>query len=229
MPTPTFALVTEGITDQIIIQNILVGFFDDPDIDINPLQPLRDETDRHRALNPGNWHKVLEYCSSDEFRGAFQFNDYVVIQIDTDIAVHYGVTDRDESGAEFSVEEMSGRVKAALIGRIGREFYDSYASRILFAISVQSIECWLLPLVFNDRKKQSKTINCLGTLNQGLKSKWQYSIDPHNKKPAYYEDISKEYVKHKRLMAVYASNPSLEAFVQALDRTKTPLTPTEVE
>lgn len=74
----SFALVTEGLTDQIIIKNILFGFFNDPDIDINPLQPLRDETDRNRAISPGNWYKVLEYCSSENFRGAFQFNNYVV-------------------------------------------------------------------------------------------------------------------------------------------------------
>lgn len=229
MPTPSFALVTEGITDQIIIENILVGFFDDPDIDINPLQPLRDETDRHRAITPGNWHKVLEYCASDEFRGAFQFNDYVVIQIDTDVSIDYGVTDRDENGVKISVEEMIGRVKAALIARIGQDFYEIYASHVLFAVSVQSIECWLLPLVFSDKKKQSKTINCMGTLNQGLKSKRQYSVDPHNKKPAYYEDISKEYVKHRRLMELYATNPSLKAFILELEQTKPPATPTEVE
>ncbi len=228
MPTASFALVTEGLTDQIIIENILVGFFDDPDINVNPLQPLRDETDRHRALNPGNWHKVLEYCSSEEFRGAFQFNDYVVIQIDTDVAADYGVSDRDENGTEISVEAVVERVKNALIARIGQDFYDSYTSRILFAISVQSIECWLLPLYFSDKKK-SKTINCLGTLNQALKSKRSFTIDPSSKNPKHYESLSIEYAKHKRLMALYPSNPSLEMFVSALERTKTPPVPIEIE
>ena len=212
---PTFALVTEGLTDQIIIENILFGFFNDPDIDINPLQPLRDETDRNRAASPGNWHKVLEYCSSENFRGAFQFNDYVVVQIDTDVAADYGVSDRDEEGNELSVEEMIARVRAVLIARIGQEFYDRYTGRILFAISVHSIECWLLPLYFSDKKK-SKTINCLNTLNQALKSKESFSIDPSNKKPQYYEGVSNEYTKHKRLMALYSSNPSLEVFVHEL-------------
>ena len=68
---PTFALVTEGLTDQIILEQILFGFFDDPDIVINPLQPLRDETDSNRVVTPGNWHQVLEYCASTEFRGCF--------------------------------------------------------------------------------------------------------------------------------------------------------------
>lgn len=215
---PTFALVTEGLTDQIIIENILVGFFDDLNVDITSLQPLRDETDRNRAVSPGNWHKVLEYCSSENFRGALQFNDYIVVQIDTDVAAEYGVSDRDEEGNAFSVEEMIARVRAALVARIGQEFYDKYAVHILFAISVQSIECWLLPLLFSD-KKQSKTINCLNTLNQALKSKRSFSIDPNNKKPEYYEAISVEYTKHRKLMALYNSNPSLEAFVHDLEKT----------
>ena len=81
---PSFALITEGITDQIVIENILYGFVGDLEIDINPLQPLRDETDENRASNFGNWHKVLEYCSSDRFKNALQFNDFIVVQIDTD-------------------------------------------------------------------------------------------------------------------------------------------------
>lgn len=213
---PSFALVTEGITDQKVVENILVGFFDDLDIDIRPLQPLRDETDRNRAANPGNWHKVLEYCSSEEFQSAFQFNDYVIVQIDTDVAADYGVSDRDGEGNEFSDGEMYERVREKLIAQIGPEFYANYASRILCAISVQSIECWLLPLYFTDNRK-SKTVNCLKTLNQGLKTKKTYSIDPDKKNPRYYEDISAEYIKHKKLMSLHASNPSLEAFIHELE------------
>ncbi len=216
---PSFALVTEGITDQIVIENILVGFFDDPNIDINPLQPLRDETDRNRAVTPGNWHKVLEYCSSEEFRSAFQFNDYVIVQIDTDVAIDYGVSSRDDVGNEFSDEEMYERVKAKLIAQIPSEFYVNYASRILFAVSVQSIECWLLPLFFTDNKK-GKTVNCLSTLNQGLKTKKPYFIDPNNKNLRYYEDISADYIKHKKLMSLYAANFSLTAFIHELETTQ---------
>ena len=214
---PSFAQVTEGLTDQIVIENILFGFFDDPNIDINPLQPLRDETDRNRAVTPGNWHKVLEYCSSEEFRGAFQFNDYLIVQIDTDVAADYGVSDRDGEGNEFSVEDMIERVKVLLVERIGQEFYGNYSPRILFAISVQSIECWLLPLFFTDNRK-SKTVNCLDTLNQGLKTKKPYFIDPKNKNSRYYDNISSEYTKRKKLMQLHTSNASLEAFVHELER-----------
>ena len=213
---PSFALVTEGITDQKVIENILAGFFNDPNIDTNPLQPLRDETDRNRAANPGNWHKVLEYCSSKEFLGAFQFNDYVIVQIDTDVATEYGVSSRNEEASEVSVGDMIERVKAKLIAQIAPEFYAKYRNRILFAISVQSIECWLLPLFFTDKKK-SKTVNCLNTLNQGLKTRKPYTVDPNSKNPRHYDDISAEYTKHKKLMSLYASNPSLEAFIHELE------------
>lgn len=216
---PSFALVTEGITDQIVIENILVGFFDDPNIDITRLQPAMDETDRNRATTYGNWDQVLKYCSSKIFREAFQFaeTEYVVIQIDTDVATGFGVGDKSEKDGPHWVEELILDVKAALIKHIGQEFYNNFASRILFAISVHSIECWLLPLFFTDNKK-SKTVSCLRTLNQGLKAKKPYSIDPKNKNRRYYEDISAEYNKHRKLMQLFASNPSLEAFVHELEK-----------
>ncbi len=37
----TFAGIAEGITDQKVIDNILVGYFNDQDININWLQPSK--------------------------------------------------------------------------------------------------------------------------------------------------------------------------------------------
>ena len=33
----SFGLITEGLTDQIVIENILAGYFKNPDLDIRPL------------------------------------------------------------------------------------------------------------------------------------------------------------------------------------------------
>lgn len=43
-----FGLACEGITDQISLENILCGYFEDPDLDedIQYLQPFLDETDQ---------------------------------------------------------------------------------------------------------------------------------------------------------------------------------------
>jgi hypothetical protein len=213
---PSFALITEGITDQIVIENILYGFVGDAEIDINPLQPLRDETDENRTASPGNWHKVLEYCSSDRFKDALQFNDFIVVQIDTDVCHDYQVSDRDEEGNELSVEDMTERIQLFLIQRIGAEFYAKYRPRILFAIAVQSIECWLLPLAYTNNKK-GKITGCLETLNRALSKQKSFSIDPNNKRPEYYRIVSDPYSKHKKLMSLYESNPSLNTFIRSLE------------
>lgn len=36
-----FGLISEGITDQIVLENILGGFFDSSDIEVDALQPTR--------------------------------------------------------------------------------------------------------------------------------------------------------------------------------------------
>ena len=41
-----FGLVTEGVTDQEVLSNILFGYYNNPNILISELQPLRDETDK---------------------------------------------------------------------------------------------------------------------------------------------------------------------------------------
>ena len=64
-----FGLVSEGVTDQEVISNILYGFYNNPDIIINELQPLRDETDNKKYRNTdGGWGNLLEYCKSDVFK-----------------------------------------------------------------------------------------------------------------------------------------------------------------
>jgi len=63
-----FGLITEGITDQIVIENILMGYFDksEDELEFKELQPLRDETDENKTQNYGGWDKVIEYCGSSK-------------------------------------------------------------------------------------------------------------------------------------------------------------------
>ena len=69
----TFSLITEGVTDQKVLKNILIGYFDDreeDDIRFTYAQPLLDETDlaNSRQASGGGWGMVLAYCASEEFR-----------------------------------------------------------------------------------------------------------------------------------------------------------------
>jgi len=215
----TFALITEGKTDQIIIENILTGYFNDPDMMINWLLPLRDETDKHRIENYSNWFKVFEYCQSVQFKESFQFNDYVVVQIDTDVSEnkHYDIA-RHENGKELEPKVLIQRVVDKFKNLIGTEFFDKFGKNIIFAISVHSVECWLLPLYCTDKKKKSKTKNCLDTLNIALKRKNEKAIDPERKQSDIYENISKQYCKHKILMSHYKDNPSFRIFIEEIQR-----------
>jgi hypothetical protein len=166
----TFGLITEGITDQFVIENILIGYFKGDDyIEFRELQPLRDETDENRAKNYGGWNKVIEYCGSSKFKEALLFNDYIIIQIDTDVSdkpVGYGIPHL-ENGKELSSEDLVQKVVTKFIGLIGESVYKKNEDKKIFAISVHSIECWLLPLYYMDKKKY-KVKGCLSTLNQAL-------------------------------------------------------------
>jgi hypothetical protein len=215
----TFGLIAEGITDQIVIENILVGYFNNPDIDVNFLQPLRDETGSDRAENYGGWSQVIDYCQSRKFRNAFRFNQYIIIQIDTDVSqdwnAPYTVSHRDENG-ELTPEKLIEKVIEMLVGLIEEDFYQQHQERIIFAISVHSIECWFLPLYYSDNKK-AKITGCLESLNRELAKKEKFTIDANAKKPKYYRTISKKYIKQKILMKHYSDNPSLKTFIQFLD------------
>ncbi len=215
----SFGLITEGLTDQIVIENILAGYFKNPDLDIRPLQPERDKKDENKFKCYGSWSQVFAYCRLKDFQEAFQFNDYIIIQIDTDVSEEHGydIPQRDENG-EFTPKELIEKVIEKFKEEIiGEYFYSQCQQRIIWAISVHSIECWLLPLYYKDHKK-SHFKNCLGTLNKQLDKKDGFTIDA--KKPQYYRQISEKYRKHRDLMACYQHNPSLKSFVVDIESKK---------
>jgi hypothetical protein len=213
--TNTFAGISEGHTDQSVIKNIIAGYFN-PDIVVNWLQPLKDATSASRASNFGGWSQVFEYCESSKFREAFQFNEYVIIHIDTDRSVDFGVPDQDGDG-KYSPEKMFDLVVEKFKTYIGEEFYQKYSEKIIFAIAVDSTECWLLPLYCSENNKKSKTNNCLFTLRAAL-SKANSEIDPDRKDPSDYDSLSKKYSKKKILLDLYKANPSLKIFIEEIEK-----------
>lgn len=210
-------IISEGITDQIMIENILVGLLKDDDLSIDPLQPARDATDENLAASAGNWDKVFEYCESSRFEYAVLNTDFVIVQIDSDIFKTKEISEKYKLyfASNISVEDCVLQIQTMLIELIGIDFYASYSSKIIFAISIDSIECWLLPIYFQNQPKQaSKTVNCLNTLNQILSKQENYAID--KKKPQYYRKASKPYLKHKDFLKLYPMNPSLKIFVESV-------------
>lgn len=204
-------IVSEGYTDQIVIENILRGFLNDKNFSANYLQPPN-------RIVPAGWNNLLKYCSSVEFKQSFQNNDFVIVQIDTDFMRGKDVPKEDIiETKDVAVAELVENFKALLIRKIGNEFYENYANQIIFAISVDSIECWLLPIYFeNDFKSKTKAENCLNTLNKILPAREGFSID--KKEAKYYTTMSKHFLKPKNLQAYTTAQPSFRLFFEELEK-----------
>ena len=119
----SFGLITEGLTDQIVIENILAGYFKNPDLDIRPLQPEKDKDDENKFTGYGSWSQVFAYCRrSRDFQESFQFNDYIIIQIDTDVSEEFGIPQQDKNG-ELTPEKLIEKVIEKFKQEIGEDFY----------------------------------------------------------------------------------------------------------
>jgi hypothetical protein len=210
-----FGVIAEGPTDQTVIENILLGYFEDqedgPDIRyIQPPRPLTEAT--------AGWGHVFKSLERKDYEGALQYNDYLVIHIDTDVQEEPGfAVPRREGRKLLSVPDRVDRVIARLKLDIDAAFYQANAHRILFAIAVETIECWLLPLLYRD-KKAAKTSGCLESANRALRKANQNALSAGKDKfIRSYEEASSDYRKRKTLIELRKKNPSLELFIQQLD------------
>jgi len=213
----SFGIVSEGVTDQVVIKAILIGFCENKDLLVTQLQPTEE------AKQKANWDQVIKYIQTEDFRQAVSDLDFVVIQIDSDI---FGSVEADEKHrlelSQKTIEESVQAIKELLIKDIGEGFYSIASSRIIFAISVNEIECWFLPIYFsNIPAKAGKTTGCITALNEGLKkAKAGFYIDKKN--PEHYRIMSKPFMKKSNLESYKGANPSLEIFLTDL-REKTTL------
>lgn len=210
----TFGLITEGPTDQVILRTILARNIS-PDVDIRPVQPNTDATDNIEHF--GGWVKVLDYCKSAEMKIVLQAYDYTIIQIDTDVCEEYGVV-RRKGGRDLTDVEIVEKTKEKIIENIGNEVYVPYKEKIIFAISHSSLECWLLPLYFNDNR-QSKTVNCCETLNQEL-FREGFTIDCNSKKEKFYQKICKKIKSKAQVESMSVHNNSFQQFIHQLTELK---------
>jgi hypothetical protein len=212
--TPTFAIIAEGPSDFVVLRHILAGYFADTNIVATQLQPVVDDTSG--LSSPGGWYEVFRYIGSEKFVGAFERGELVVVHIDTDVCEepHFNVSRRNSDGALRSADEMLALTTERLIREIGPTVYERFKSRILFAVAIESIECWLPPLYYTDRHRE-KQVNCIGPLNAATSAREGFSIDVNNKQVKYYFKIVKR-LKRKDVDACSPHNPGFRAFVSDL-------------
>ncbi|MBI3135373.1 MAG: phage tail protein [Bacteroidetes bacterium] len=211
----SFGIIAEGPTDQVVIDHILSGYFNDPDFSLNELQPTRDESSGISDI--GGWTKVFEFCRSNNFMESFNFNHFIIIQIDSDVSeeVGFGVP-KKQSGKDLSVPDLIENVIKKLVEAIGPNIYNDFKHRIIFAIAVHELECWLLPLYYSNDKKSKKT-GCLGALNIELQKKNKFTIDPKKKNQRFYQIISEPFLKRAAVLKYSKENPSFAYFISKLN------------
>ncbi|WP_105440483.1 hypothetical protein [Neorhizobium sp. T25_13] len=210
---PSFALIAEGQTDQIIIERIIEQLYVnnlDEDVDVNFLQPLRDVTDQSRVVHAphAGWELVLECCRA-KAKDALSANDFVVVQIDTDCGDHvnYGLP-LTKDGIDRPYDELLHDGAAIIRNAIGAELFEQNSERFLFAISVHSLESWLLLYFFNI----DKTKNCFERLNREILRKKGEGI---SKEIRPYQMLARE-IRYRRLNELSEAPNSFGQFLRSV-------------
>ncbi|SFV69149.1 hypothetical protein MNB_SV-14-261 [hydrothermal vent metagenome] len=210
-----FGLVTEGITDQIVIENILCGFYkdyNDLDEEIFALEPPRDETDMKQAYSEfgTGWSAIFNYLGESRFRDDVLNSQYIIIQIDTDIAEDFNCSKNQ------SVEEIIVCVIQKMVAKIDSKesFYSENKEKIIFAISVHSLECWILPLYATSKKE--KIISCEDKLKAEVKKVSKNLKTEKNYRN--YDKLTQDFLKHKKLIKIASQNSSFQIFINKLPK-----------
>ncbi len=213
-----FGLITEGASEHKIIKHLVSRYFKDEMLIINQIQP-KIVNDRQETT--GGWNEVLKYCEREEINGALIENDYIIIQIDTDQSgtKPFSVSHTDSKGKLKSPEQLLDEVLQKLADLIMPEIRKKHEGKILFAVCIHTIECWLLPL-FYDNKHKSDTSNCLSKLNAELIKKGIHGITNANKnKPngiRSYDAILRGFKKKTDIITASKHNAGFRRFVDAL-------------
>jgi hypothetical protein len=203
-----FGIVGEGITDQITIENILCGFFDSIDDDDIAYLPNNAK---------GGWTAIFNYLMSSDFRNDVLSNEFIIVQIDTDISTKqteasaFGIYYKDANGNELSTNELINAVIAIIVNKINNgqsDFYQENYQKIIFAISVHSIECWLIA----HYAQQTEKYNCFDILKT-MKFAKNTQL---SKKRTNYDIISQPFLDKNTIQTVAQKDPSFNHFIGQL-------------
>jgi hypothetical protein len=213
--TNDFAIIGEGPTDHVVLRWVLLGYFKNQIATprITAAQPLPKATGSGHEI--GGWENVFRYLEEKKYRDALQFSRFAIIQIDTDQCEHPNFCiSLLKDGKDLPVPALIAGVIEKLRSLIGDDDCTKYQGRLIFAVCVHSIECWLLPLW--DARSAAATKNCLDRLNDALRRQNKPTIpDPKTVPP--YDNAAKPYRKRDELLNNGVKNPSLAAFIEQLN------------
>lgn len=167
------ALICEGVSESKILNHFIERLGRD-DVTINPIQPkLKEVHGKIQQAEHGGWSQVIAHCNDKTLMDAFETNDLLVIQIDTDACYQsaFGLSSLDDDNQVKNDERLYTDICTHLSKDISPEIYEKYKDKIIFAICFNEIECWLLPFLTTNTKLCNATNNCIHKVNDLLKSK----------------------------------------------------------
>ena len=218
----TFGIIGEGNSDQTVVERILMGFFNDPDLLATPLHPVKNAQ--------SGWNRVCKYVASDEFRGTFSRVDFVVIQMDSDVFLNGGVKQFSHDLNGKTIEQTVLAIRDFLIKEMTEDVFEEKGNRIVFAISVNCLECWFVPIYYeNVSNIQFETDDCLKTLRPHLLAKHRFVLTKKKKAVRRYEKISDAFLVKEDLTRYSMGNASLSIFLSELEEKTRTLEPDLIE
>ena len=202
-------LACEGVTDRAVLKNILCGYFSiaSPEQFIKELSPPE-----------GGWNPLLNYLKTERFRDDVENSSHTILQIDTDVSADFGIQHTDDSNNPLPAIQLIEKIVAMMIDKIAdgdSDFYTDNSEKIIFAICVHSMECWLLVL-YDTTNAHAIDYSCKENLKE-----FKF---PRNtqlaKKQRNYDIISAPFLEKDNINTVAAKNESFNHFIQQLQRIK---------
>jgi hypothetical protein len=139
--------VTEGLTDQIVIQGLIEEWLGDEDFTVSRIQP--PSSDYAAGLDSNlseGWKGVLAWCSGQRLGGAagrdeaLRLADGLFIHMDADVAPDPAFKSPPFNGACPPAQSACNWVRDYLTASLGR----SLPSNVVLCIPAQDLEAWVL-------------------------------------------------------------------------------------
>lgn len=222
-------IIAEGRSDIRVIERILKGCAGIDSSDVLHLRP-EDQFDETSLAEMdekqfSSWTCVREECRTqgriDRFiNSPIEDERFVIIQMDSAERGEYGVPEPNRSHIT-DWKEYSREVRENIIGKILEWTENKFGHRLLYAICVEELDAWLIPLYDSNIPETAQKADpkkylweqCIST----LKSKEKNAITSYPKLSDRYHKLAEGLKKPKVLKLCAYHNESLRLFCDSLE------------
>jgi hypothetical protein len=208
-------IIAEGITDIPVLNNIISGVLNNNDIIPNPLFPSQPDE--------GGWGNVFNFIRGEDFIAALIEHDILIMQLDADSCQDWGLK-LNTYNEEIDIKEFLQSIQKALFDFVNKILKENKSdsdllNKVVLAISISSIECWLLTYHEQQKGKKAKLNNCFNALNQLTSKKFGFTIHKGGSKqkfdnPKRYDELSRPFIKVDNINSSIEFNYSFKKFVE---------------